>query len=236
MIAYRGPPKLTGPVSAGSADEIRRLERSVWSPVPPQTSSPAGPDPGPAPRDITRLLQSYVEGRDEALDELMPLVYEDLKQIARNHLRREPDGLTLRTTALLHESYLRMMGSAPASVRDRSHFFAIASRVMRNILVDHARARRSAKRGGDRVRVTLEPDADSETPRTLELLALDQALQRLGERDGRMERVVECRVFGGMTVRETAEVVGVAVRTVEKDWTMAKAFLHMELSSADVEE
>gem|GEM_PF-3848310 len=154
MIAYRGPPELTGPLSAGSADEIRRLERSVWSPVPPQTSSSAGPDPGPAPRDITRLLQSYVECRDEALDELMPLVYEDLKQIARNHLRREPDGLTIRTTALVHESYLRMMGSAPASVRDRSHLFAIASRVMRNILVDQA-LQRLGERDGDRVHAAL---------------------------------------------------------------------------------
>jgi len=197
---------------------------------PPDRPSTSGGEGSPPPRgEVTRLLQSHVEGREGALDELIPVVYADLKRIARNHLKKEPEGLTLRTTALVHESYLRLAGGDAGSPRNRSHFFAIASRVMRHVLVDHARARAAAKRGGGRMRVPLSPEAAPQSPRTLELIALDDALQRLGGRDPRMERVVECKIFGGMTTQETADAVGVAVRTVEKDWTMAKAFLHREL-------
>lgn len=180
------------------------------------------------PSRVTRLLRAYGEGRQEALDDLLPLVYEDLKRIARNHLRAERDGHTLDTTALVHEAYLNLAGGS-LSVRDRAHFFAVASRVMRHVLVDHARARLAAKRGGGHVHVTLTPEAAAPPDRSLEILALNRAIERLAERDERLARVVECKVFGGMTTKETSAAVGVAVRTVEKDWTLAKAFLHREL-------
>jgi RNA polymerase sigma-70 factor, ECF subfamily len=201
---------------------------------PPKTELQTTPKPDP--RDITQLLQEYGEGRVAAMDELMPLVYGDLKRIARNHLRTEAEGFTLHTTALVHESYVRLAGSDGVSARDRAHFFALASRVMRHVLVDHARGRAATKRGGGRMRVTLSSEAVSQAPRTLELFALHQALGRLGELDERLERVVECKVFGGMTTKETAEAVGVAVRTVEKDWTVAKAFLRRELGPAHPDE
>jgi RNA polymerase sigma factor (TIGR02999 family) len=166
----------------------------------------------------------------------MPLVYGDLKRIARNHLRGESEALTLHTTALVHESYLRLVGGAGTDLHDRSHFFGLASRVMRHVLVDHARAKGAAKRGGGQVHVPLSSDSASKAPRTLELIVLDDALKRLGEVDERMERVVECKIFGGMTTRETARAVGVAPRTVERDWTLAKAFLHRELGASGDEE
>ncbi|TVP78735.1 MAG: sigma-70 family RNA polymerase sigma factor [Gemmatimonadales bacterium] len=182
--------------------------------------------------EITALLVSYSEGDDEALKELLPLIYQDLKRIARNHLRLERDGHTLCTTALVHESYLNMVDGAHLGVRDRAHFFAVASRVMRNILVDHARARSAAKRGGDRIRVTLTPRSASESPEASpEMIALDDALRRLGSRDPRAEQVVTCKIFGGMTTRETAEALQVSTRTVEKDWMVARAFLHRELEA-----
>lgn len=186
------------------------------------------------PSEATVLLRSYLEGRREALDGLFPLIYDDLRRIARRHLRSERDGHTLDTTALVHESYLNLVDIEPGSVRDRSHFFAVASRVMRNILVDYARARRSVKRGGDQVRVTLMSEAAS-APASgpeLDVIALHMALARLAERDARLERVVECKVFGGMTTREVSEALDIAVRTVEKDWTMAKSFLRRELSAS----
>lgn len=179
---------------------------------------------------VTSLLLAYAGGREEAMEDLLPLIYQDLKRIARNHLRSERDGHTLCTTALVHESYLNLVDGAQLSVRDRAHFFAAASRMMRNILVDHARARTAAKRGGDRVRVTLTPRSASDDPDSSpEMIALDDALKRLGNEDPRAEQVVECKIFGGMTTRETAEALGVSTRTVEKDWTVAKAFLHREL-------
>lgn len=179
---------------------------------------------------VTALLLDYSEGNEDALEDLLPLIYQDLKRIARNHLRLERDGHTLCTTALVHESYLNMVDGAPLGVRDRAHFFAVASRVMRNILVDHARARSAAKRGGDRIRVTLTPRSAAELPEASpDMIALDDALKRLGEEDPRAEKVVTCKIFGGMTTRETAEALRVSTRTVEKDWMVARAFLHGEL-------
>ncbi len=180
--------------------------------------------------EVTRLLHDYSEGNEEAMENLLPLIYQDLKRIARNHLRLERDGHTLCTTALVHESYLNLVDGSRLGVRDRAHFFAVASRMMRNILVDHARARSAAKRGGDRIRVTLTPQSAAERPDTSpEMIALDDALVRLGKEDPRAEKVVTCKIFGGMTTRETAEALQVSTRTVEKDWMVARAFLHREL-------
>jgi RNA polymerase sigma factor (TIGR02999 family) len=174
---------------------------------------------------------ALADGSDDALDDLFPLVYDDLRRIAANHLRGEAAGHTLDTVALVHEAYLNLVDAQAVPVRGRAHFFALASRVMRNILVDHARARRTDKRGGEEVHVPLTPESAMRPPEPIsDLVALDRALLRLREHDERMERVVECKVFGGMTTRETAEALGVSTRTVEKDWTLAKAFLHQQLS------
>jgi RNA polymerase sigma factor (TIGR02999 family) len=178
---------------------------------------------------MSDVLRPYLDGNREALGGSFPLIYDELRRIARRHLRSEAAGHTLDTTALVHESYINLADIEPESVRDRGHFFAIASRVMRNILVDHARARRSAKRGGAQIRVTLTPELAAEPGVELDLIALHLALERLAERDPRLERVVECKVFGGMTTKETADALGMAVRTVEKDWTLAKSFLRREL-------
>lgn len=197
--------------------------------LPPPSPPPSDRSTTSPPSQVTALLGDLSEGRRGAIDELFPLIYDDLKRIARNHLKRERGGHTLNTTVLVHESYLNLVDGKTASVRDRAHFFALASRVMRNILVDRARARGAAKRGGEHVRVPLTPESASTDAGGPEMLDLHRALERLGERDERLERVVECKVFGGMTTKETADAVGIGVRTVEKDWTVAKAFLHREL-------
>jgi RNA polymerase sigma factor (TIGR02999 family) len=189
------------------------------------------PDREPSRSEVTMLLAALSQGRDEALDDLFPLVYDDLRRIARNHLRSERSGHTLDTVALVHETYLSLADGDAVSVRERARFFALASRAMRNILIDHARARKAVKRGGDQVRVTLTAGVASESPEALaDIVDLHRALERLGERDPRMEQVVECKVFGGMTTKETAEALDIGVRTVEKDWTLARAFLHKELT------
>jgi RNA polymerase sigma factor (TIGR02999 family) len=188
-------------------------------------------DREPSRSEVTMLLAAFSQGRDEALDDLFPLVYDDLRRIARNHLRSERNGHTLDTVALVHETYLSLADGDAVSVRERARFFALASRAMRNILIDHARARKAVKRGGDQVRVTLTAGVASESPEALaDIVDLHRALERLGERDPRMEQVVECKVFGGMTTKETAEALDIGVRTVEKDWTLARAFLHKELT------
>ncbi len=181
-------------------------------------------------------LWQLVDDPERAYDRFFPLVYEELRRIASNHLRRESGRITLCTTALVHESYLRLCDGNAASPRDRAHFFALASRVMRHVLVDHARKKGAAKRGGDWVAVSLAPSVASQEPRTLDLIALDQVLGRLGERDPRMEQVVNCKVFGGMTSKETANALGVSTRTVEKDWKLARAFLHRELDASAARE
>lgn len=179
--------------------------------------------------EVTELLAAYAAGDEDALRRLVPLIYDDLRIIARRHLAREREGHTLNTTALVHEAYLNL-AAGEGSWRDRAHFFAAASRAMRHILVDYARRRRAVKRGGEPLRVPLRPDMTAEAPRTLDLLALDEALTALERKDERLGRVVECRFFGGMKAEETAEALGVSLRTVERDWSRAKAYLHRTLS------
>ncbi|HKK28648.1 MAG TPA: ECF-type sigma factor [Gemmatimonadota bacterium] len=173
---------------------------------------------GSGREEITRLLSAWSEGDGDAPEGLLELVYRDLKRIAHNRLELEREGHTLRTTALVHEAYLRLAGTEELEWRDRAHFFAVASRVMRHVLVDHARTRNAAELGGGRVELTLTPDAATAEVPVLEVLALEEALSRLEDRSERLARVVECRFYGGMSVRDTAAVLDVSPRTVERDW------------------
>jgi RNA polymerase sigma factor (TIGR02999 family) len=184
------------------------------------------------PGEITDILARCADGDRAAFDRLVPLVYEDLKRIAHRRLKAERTGHTLDTTALVHEAYVGLVDQATATWNDRTHFFAVAARVIRNILVDYARRQGAIKRGGDRVRIPLRPDAASAggDDEAVELVALDRALSDLGRHDPALERVVECRFFAGMTVAETAEALGSSERTVARNWTRARTYLFDALS------
>lgn len=179
--------------------------------------------------EVTQLLAAWGRGDQDALDRLMPVVYDELHRIADRALNRERTGHTLQTTALVHEAYLRLVNQRTAQVQNRAHFYAIASQLVRRILVDHARRRASAKRGADAPAVTLETDIADDTP-AVDALALDEALTRLAVLDAQQSRIVEMRFFGGLTVEETADVLGISPRTVKRDWSMARAWLRRELS------
>lgn len=182
---------------------------------------------------LAELLRSAGEGDPEALDEVLPLVYEELKRLARGRLSAEPAGHTLDTTALVHEAYLRLVDQKQAQWRDRSYFLAIASTAMRRVLVDHARRHGAAKRGGGLRRVSFDETNLAAEERAEMLIALDEALDRLAVHDARRCRVVECRFFAGLTAEETAAALGVAPRTVKRDWAKAKSWLYRELYPAD---
>lgn len=183
--------------------------------------------------DVTALLEAVMAGDPDALDRLVPLVYHSLHEIAHHHRRAERPEHTLNTTAIVHEAYLRLAGASSPSWRDRAHFLAVSSHVIRHVLIDYERRRMAEKRGGDMLRVPLNEDlavAAVEGPDTsVEFLALDAALRDLASHEPRLERVVECRFFGGLTGRETAEVLGVSERTVERDWARARAYLRRAL-------
>jgi RNA polymerase sigma factor (TIGR02999 family) len=183
-----------------------------------------------SPSEITRLIAECASGDKRVVDRLFMLVYDDLRLIAHRQLRREADGHTLDTTALVHEAYLGLVDQTRSGWRDRAHFFAVASRAMRHILIDYARRRRAEKRGGATIRLPLRDDlVEDGGGEDVDLLALDEALTALSESDARMGRTVECRFFGGMTVEETSEALGTSVRTVERNWTRAKAYLYRAL-------
>jgi RNA polymerase sigma factor (TIGR02999 family) len=195
--------------------------------------TPKEPTP-PGATEVTRILGKIRAGDKAAAASLLPLVYDELRAIAGRQIRRERPGHTLQPTALVHEAWLQFQRGASLDVRDRAHFLTIAGRAMRRLLIDHARARKSAKRGGGWDRVTLDERSDSSAAaRTVDvdLIALHDALERLEQLDERMARVVELRFFGGLTVKEASEVLGIAAVTVEKDWTKAKAWLRRELTS-----
>ena len=181
-------------------------------------------------RDVTELLHACAKGDREAFDRLIPLVYDDLRAIAHNRLARERADHTLSTTGIVHEAYLRLVPQATATWRDRAHFFAVSSKVIRGLLIDHARGRNAAKRGGGAIQIPISDDLHGAAPRTIDLVALDDALTRLGEMDPRLEQVVEYRFFGGLTMEETAEALGTSLRTVERDWRRARAHLYDALS------
>lgn len=182
---------------------------------------------------ITDLLHKVGNGNAGAFDRLLPLVYDRLKQIARRQLRRRGFGLTLSTTELVHETYLKMVSQVPVDLEDRAHFFGVAARAMRQVLVDHARKQNAQKRGGNWQRITLTGAQVSFELRIDELLALDQALDKLDAMNERQRKVVEYRFFGGMTEKEVADVLDVSTRTVERDWVKARLFLHRELYPDD---
>ncbi len=179
--------------------------------------------------DVTQLLLAWSDGDGEALDKLMPLVYLELKLLAERRLRRERSGHTLEPTALVHEAYLKLIDQKQARWRNRAHFFAIAAQAMRRILVDHARARQSEKRGGDQ-KLSFDDAIDVSDQRVNQMVALDDALEALAELDPQKSRVVELKYFGGLSLEEVAEALGVSRATVVREWRMAKAWLYGELS------
>jgi RNA polymerase sigma factor (TIGR02999 family) len=196
-------------------------------------ASPDQPAPAHDPGTITDRLLELRDGGDAAMDRLFPLVYDQLRNVAHNALRAERTDHTLGTTGLVHEAYLKLVDQTRVQWTDRKHFFAVASLAMRRILVDYARRHSSARRGGNRRPVTLDEDAMSVDDRADTLVALDEALERLGRIDRRLARVVECRFFGGLTEEETADVLGITARTVRRDWVKAKGWLYQELGGGE---
>jgi RNA polymerase sigma-70 factor, ECF subfamily len=183
--------------------------------------------------EVTQLLQAWSRGEESALDRLVPLVYRDLHLRARRCMAGERVEHSLQTTALVHEAYLKLVGPSPVDWESRGHFFAVAARVMRRILVDHARARRSQKRGGDGRPVPLDEALVVAGSPGRDLVSLDDALSALAALDERKARVVEMRYFGGLSVEETAEVLGVSPQTVLRDWRLAKAWLLREMKRGE---
>jgi RNA polymerase sigma factor (TIGR02999 family) len=181
-----------------------------------------------SPSQVTQLLHKWKGGDQESLHVLLPLVYDELRRLAQHHLRRERGEHTLQSTALVHEAYLRMVKPGSLQIESRGHFFALASQLMREILVDYARSRKAAKRDGGS-RVTLDVAAELAMPKGVDLLALDDALNQLSKMDARQSRIVELRFFGGLSLEETSNFLGVSSATVERDWTVARAWLHREI-------
>lgn len=181
---------------------------------------------------VSQLLHRWSDGDKEALDRLMPLVYGELRKMARRYMWHQPSGHTLQTTALIHEAYLKLVGQDEKHWESRAHFFGVAAQAMRHILVDYARARHADKRGGEARTVSLEEAAFVSEGRAAELVALDDALAELARLSPRQGRVVELRYFGGLSVMETAEVLKVSSDTVTRDWNHAKAWLHRELNGS----
>jgi RNA polymerase sigma factor (TIGR02999 family) len=180
--------------------------------------------------DVTGLLLALRQGDREAESRLLDAVYQELHGIAERYMRREREDHTLQTTALVNEAYLRLVDQKSKTWQNRAHFFAVAAQVMRRILVDYARKHGAQKRGGEQRKLELEGDVAITPERSDELLLLDQALERLKDWDVRQSRIVELRFFGGLTNEETAEVLGVATRTVKRDWQVAKSWLYGEIS------
>jgi RNA polymerase sigma factor (TIGR02999 family) len=193
------------------------------------------PPPMDTPQSVTELLALAAAGDRPALDRAFPLVYDELRRLARRQLRREAEGHTLGSVALVHEAYLRLVDQTRGQWRDRAHFLAIAATAMRRILVDHARRHRALRRGGGARRVPLESlDALAAEERAGLLVELDEALSRLAALDERQARVVECRFFGGLTEEETAEALGIGLRTAKRDWAKARSWLYGELYPDEV--
>lgn len=179
--------------------------------------------------EITRLLEAWRGGQADALDRLIPLVYQELCRIARGCMNGENPGNTLQTTALVNEAYLRLVGISAFQWQSRAHFFAVCAKVMRRILIDAARARRSLKRGGGAEALAINEEMVGTGAKPVDVIWLDEALRRLAEMDQRKGHVVEYRFFGGMSVEETAEVLKVSPETVHRDWRLAKVWLYREL-------
>jgi len=178
--------------------------------------------------DVTQLLNAWSRGDPEALDRLAPLVDGELRRLARRYMSGEQAGDTLQPTALVNEAFVRLIGWNPVEWQSRTHFYAVAAKMMRRILVNQAISRRRQKRGGSALLVSLA-EADQASQRSADILALDEALVKLGRIDDRRRQLVELRFFGGLTAEETAELLGISVRTVHRDWDLARAWLFREL-------
>lgn len=181
-------------------------------------------------KNVTELLLGWGNGDKAALDQILPIVYEELRKQAARYLRRERVGHTLQTTALIHEAYIRLVDQKNVRWQNRAHFFGISAQLMRRILVDHARAKGRAKRGGSDIRVSLDDKNLIAKAADLDIIAVDEALERLAQIDEQQSKIVELRFFSGLTVEETAEVLKISPATVKRDWSMAKAWLHREIS------
>jgi RNA polymerase sigma factor (TIGR02999 family) len=181
------------------------------------------------------LLVRWRDGDREALESLMPLVYEELRRLAHHYLQRERSDHTLQSTALVHEAYMRLAGQNAPQWQNRAHFFGIAARVMRQILVEYARAHSAAKRGGvGACKITLDESLEVEQKSDVDVIALDGALDRLSELDPQQSRIVELRFFTGLTIEDTSEVMGLSPATVKRDWTSARAWLHREIARSEL--
>jgi RNA polymerase sigma-70 factor (ECF subfamily) len=187
-------------------------------------------------QEVTQLLDDWSRGDATALNRLIPLVQPELHRLAHHYMSRERAGHTLQTTALINEAYLRLADNSKPHWQNRNHFVAAAAQLMRRIMVDHARERLSLKRGGGALRVTLDETAWVTDTRSEELLALDEALASLAQLDPRKSQIVELRYFGGLTAAETADFLQISLRTVEREWNMAKAWLYRELSEKQPDE
>jgi RNA polymerase sigma factor (TIGR02999 family) len=190
----------------------------------------------PSPEEITQLLIAGSNGSQDALEQLFPLVYEELRRLAHRYMSRERPGHTLQTTAVVHEAYLRLIDQKHVQWQNRAHFFAIAAQMMRRILITHAQSRGYAKRSGGALKVSLDEAAILSQERAGELLALDEALKSLTDLDPRRSKVVELRFFGGLSNEEIAEVLKISPNTVTRDWNVAKAWLYRELSKEQEDE
>jgi len=185
------------------------------------------------PQEITQLLMNWSQGDKAALDQLVPLVYPELRRLAKRHMDREDPAHTLQTSALINEAYLKLVDQQNVEWQNRAHFFAVAAQVMRHILVDHARTRNYAKRGGGAPKLPLDEAAALTEQRAGQLIALDDALRDLAALDERKSQIIELRFFGGLSLEETAEVMKISPSTVQREWRAAKAWLHHTMSKTD---
>jgi len=184
----------------------------------------------PARENVTRILQDWSKGDRAALEELLSLVYDELRRLAEHYLRRERPGHTLQATALVHEAFLRLIDQEQVNWQNRAHFFGAAANLMRQILIQHARAKHAEKRGGEREKLYLDEVHNLVREQDWDLIALDDALNDLAAVSLQQSRVVELRFFGGLSIEETAEVLGISPATVKREWNVAKAWLHREIS------
>ena len=189
----------------------------------------------PAHQNVTKLLVLWSKGDQAALESLVPLVYEELRRVARYYLRQEKQNHTLSSTALVHEAYLKLVNQKEVNWQNRAHFFGVAAQMMRRILVDHARRRAYAKRGGGATTLALDEAMGTPKRREVDLVALDDALDSLAKLDERQSRMVELRFFGGLSIEETSEVLGVSAPTVKREWASARAWLYREISGGSLD-
>lgn len=185
--------------------------------------------------EVSRLLADWGQGDQEARDALIPLIYNELRRIARRHLAHERSDHTLQSAALVNEAYVRLAGKQPPKWQNRAHFFGVAAQMMRHILVDHARNRLAAKRGAGAPRLSLDPEIALPQKAELDLVALDAALNKLAEMDPQQSRLIELRYFGGLSIEETAIVMGISTRTVDRVWAAARAWLRVEMKREEPE-